>query len=214
MSELTPRYLWVVPEAHPLSEATIEDAKRRRQFLTMAVVCAIFILSSCAGGLFASATGRQMLVQEVQVASAEHQVGPFLVTSPGRVHRVALRASGLPVNSWAVVDISLSDDRENEYYIGASEFWDEEGRDSDGYWHESDLSASHLFRPDQAGQYTLYVAIDEATVSSINVEVTVKGDVWLSRYFVIFGVLCAVLCFVFAIMGSGRKVDLAVAKGG
>ncbi len=29
MSELTPRYHWVVPEAHPLSEATIEDAKRR-----------------------------------------------------------------------------------------------------------------------------------------------------------------------------------------
>ena len=29
MSELTPHYHWVVPEAHPLSEATIEDAKRR-----------------------------------------------------------------------------------------------------------------------------------------------------------------------------------------
>jgi single-stranded-DNA-specific exonuclease len=29
MPELTPHYHWVVPEAHPISEATIEDAKRR-----------------------------------------------------------------------------------------------------------------------------------------------------------------------------------------
>jgi single-stranded-DNA-specific exonuclease len=29
MTELSPRYHWVVPQAHPLSEATIEDAKRR-----------------------------------------------------------------------------------------------------------------------------------------------------------------------------------------
>ena len=27
MSELQPRYHWVVPQAHPLDEATIEDAK-------------------------------------------------------------------------------------------------------------------------------------------------------------------------------------------
>ena len=29
MPELTPHYHWVIPEAHPVSEATIEDAKRR-----------------------------------------------------------------------------------------------------------------------------------------------------------------------------------------
>jgi single-stranded-DNA-specific exonuclease len=29
MSDLTPRYHWVLPQAHPLSDATIEDARRR-----------------------------------------------------------------------------------------------------------------------------------------------------------------------------------------
>lgn len=210
VSDLT---VWRAFGRQDLVEKAIEDTKRKKQYMTMAGVCAVFVLLSCIGGVFTALTGRKLVSQEIHVSEAEQEVGPFEIAAPGRVHKITLRARGLPVNRWAVVDISVLDENDNEYYLGASEFWDEEGRDSDGYWHESDLNASHLFRPETAGQYTLSVMMDEATVPSVDVQVTVKGGVWLGRYFVIFGVLCAALCFMFMVMGSGRKVDLSEVKG-
>jgi hypothetical protein len=210
ISDLT---VWRAFGRQDLVEKTIEDSKRKRQYLSMAGICAVFILLSCMGGVFTTLTGRKLVTQEIQVSAAERAVGPFEVTAPGRVHKVSLRARGLPVNSWAVVDVSVLDEEDQEYYLAGSEFWDEEGRDSDGYWHESDLAASHLFIPDTAGQYTLYLVMDEATVQTVDVEVTVKSGVWLGRYFVILGVLCAALCFLFIVMGSGRKADLSEIKG-
>ena len=93
--------------------------------------------------------------------------------------------------------------------VAATRAWDEEGRDSEGYWHESDVRASYLFRPDDAGQYTLSIVMDEATVPTVDVEVTVKSGVWLGHYFVIMAALCAAFCLLFWMLGSGRKIDLS-----
>jgi len=64
---------------------------------------------------------------------------------------------------------------------------DEEGRDEDGYWHENDLEESSVFKVDEPGEYYIEVTLDEATVQSLPVTVTVEEGVWLSRYFIIYG---------------------------
>ena len=46
-----------------------------------------------------------------------------------------------------------------ESYVIIGDFWDEEGRDSDGYWHESDLSYDTDFVLDEAGKYYVYMEI-------------------------------------------------------
>lgn len=198
--------VWQAFGRQDLVEKALKDVQRKKQYRTLAIVCAVFMILGCLGSLFAALTGRKLLTQEMQMTkgSTSQTMGPFEITQPGRVHRVSLRSDRLPTNNWAVVDVSLGDSKENEFYLFSAEFWDEEGRDSEGYWHESDLKEDHLFRPDDGGQYTLEVAMEEATVESLTLEVTVKSGIWLSRYFVIFAVLCGGLCFLFFALSAGR----------
>jgi len=46
-----------------------------------------------------------------------------------------------------------------EVYTLTGDFWDEEGRDSDGYWHESELTYSGDFVLDKAGKYYLFLEL-------------------------------------------------------
>ena len=44
-----------------------------------------------------------------------------------------------------------------ESYLFSADFWDEEGSDSDGHWHESDLTVTKDFFLDDPGRYYIYV---------------------------------------------------------
>nr|MBA3530353.1 hypothetical protein [Ardenticatenales bacterium] len=69
--------------------------------------------------------------------------------------------------------------------------------------HEWDTNHSHLFVPNEAGPYELEIEMSEATVSSLRLIVTVKQGVWLSRYFIIFAVLAALMTYFFYAAGRG-----------
>ncbi len=55
-----------------------------------------------------------------------------------------------------------------ESYIIIGDFWDEEGRDSDGYWHESDLSYNTDFVLDDAGKYYTYMELFSNNPKNVN----------------------------------------------
>jgi len=80
-----------------------------------------------------------------------------------------------------------------ESFIITGDFWDEEGRDSDGYWHESDLSFSNDFVLDDAGKYYVYLELYNDKVrkpESVIVEILkVKGYRYYIISFVIFFIL-------------------------
>jgi len=46
-----------------------------------------------------------------------------------------------------------------ESYVITGDFWDEDGYDSDGYWHESDLNAESDFVIDSDGKYYFYLEL-------------------------------------------------------
>ncbi|HOP29649.1 MAG TPA: DUF4178 domain-containing protein [Spirochaetota bacterium] len=83
-----------------------------------------------------------------------------------------------------------------ESFIITGDFWDEEGRDSDGYWHESDLSFSNDFVLDEAGKYYVYLELYNNKMrraDSVIVEISrVKGYRYYIFAFIIFFILWGV----------------------
>ncbi len=113
---------------------------------------------------------------------------PFTIPSFGRASQIEISIDSLPVNNWAVVDVSLYDDEDGEYYLFSEEFWDEEGYD-DGYWRENDYSGSYLFKAPYAGEYEIELLMEEATVDELVVNVAVFHNIWLVRYFIIAAIV-------------------------
>jgi hypothetical protein len=184
-------------------EDLVKKAKKTTEwnsaYKVLALFCVLLAFLSCLAAVAAGFTGKTLTTHQVQVSQGEGEaesIGPITIAQPEKVHRINLKAGGLPVNNWAVVDVSIRGEA-GELYLFSGEFWDEEGRDSDGYWHENDLNASHLFKLENAGEYYLGLSMEEATVQSVPVTVTVEEGLWLGRYFVTFMIICVVLAFIF-----------------
>ncbi len=80
-----------------------------------------------------------------------------------------------------------------ESYVISGDFWDEVGRDSDGYWHESDLTADGDFALDEAGKYLFYIEFYNKKPRAVSA-VTVRIDkVRGYRYYVIVFFICTIL---------------------
>lgn len=83
-----------------------------------------------------------------------------------------------------------------ECYTFSGDFWDEEGSDDEGYWHESDLSVEDDFVLEKAGRYYAYLELTgqkPRATAAIGLEITrVKSY----RYYIIVMVALAVLAFL------------------
>lgn len=198
---LSAERVWQAFGREDLVERAQAAASARRHSRVLALIAAIFAVVGGLAIMCAAISGNGIMEQTVTLDSSApvQQLGPIEITSVGRPHELRLRVNSLPVNSWAIVSVTALDDRENEYYLFAAEFWDEEGRDSDGYWHETDYEGSYLFKPENQGSYRLNVELEEADteVSSVQVRVMLEESVWLSRYFIAFVVLCGLFAYFF-----------------
>jgi hypothetical protein len=83
-----------------------------------------------------------------------------------------------------------------ECYSVSGDFWDEEGYDSDGYWHENILSVDDNFKLDKAGKYYAYLELYSKKPRVVNsVKIKLKR-VKSYRYYVIILVVMAALLVV------------------
>ncbi len=86
-----------------------------------------------------------------------------------------------------------------ESFIITGDFWDEEGRDSDGYWHENDLRDSKTFVLDSGGAYYAYLEMySNKQRKPDSVKVRMKSTK-SSRYFFIAAAI------LFVLMGMNRS---------
>jgi hypothetical protein len=203
--EISPIAVWRAFGRDDLVAQVKARAQVRGRYKALGVVTLVVAVISMLLALYGAMSGQELLKQTAQLSATrrEQAVGPIEVTDPNRAYRVKLRTS-LPVNNWAVVNVTANGPQENEFYLFAEEFWDEEGYD-DGYWHESDTRARRFFRPDTTGPYYLTLELDEATVSALNVAVEVVGPVWVSGYPTAFAVICGFLGYIFLMMGAGTS---------
>jgi len=86
-----------------------------------------------------------------------------------------------------------------ESYVIIGDFWDEEGRDSDGYWHESDLSYDSDFVLDESGKYYVYMELFNNNVKNANALVFSISKAKGYRYFII-------IFFIFFILWGISKI--------
>ncbi|MBN1994583.1 MAG: DUF4178 domain-containing protein [Anaerolineae bacterium] len=212
---LTDVEVWTAFGRQDLMKKAGETAVWNRAFAILAAFSVLLVIFSCLGAVFTGFTGELVTEEQFQLVKSEEQfqtIGPINLTQAGKVHQIQLQAGSLPVNTWAVVEVSARDSDENEYYLFSGEFWDEEGRDSDGYWHENDLNADYVFKLENPGEYYLDLSMAEATVDSLSVSVKIYQGVWLARYFIIYLVIITVLVFVFFGLSNRRLVGSALVK--
>lgn len=185
--------------AFGLQDMVAREEKRARTRSLLGTVAALFFVFACIGltaavgtmlsGFRLADSGDPLIINQ----SRQARLGPFEVTQENRPHEVVLRTyeKYLPLDSWAVVDVSLQDAQGETYYLFSEEFWHEDGRDDDGYWEESDIKGSFHFKPDTEGEYSLLLSLNSASsnVQDLAVDTTVRDSVLLTWPFVVFAVL-------------------------
>jgi hypothetical protein len=82
-----------------------------------------------------------------------------------------------------------------ESYSFSGDFWDEEGRDDEGYWHESDLSSEDDFVIEKPGKYYVYLDLasqNPRPSSSVMVKIEQSSSY---RYYIIILIILAGLAY-------------------
>jgi hypothetical protein len=82
-----------------------------------------------------------------------------------------------------------------ECYSMSGDFWDEEGYDDEGYWHESDLTASDDFVLEKPGRYYAYMEVSSQKPRSIASMDLKMEKVRSYRYYIIIMAVFAGLAF-------------------
>jgi hypothetical protein len=133
--------------------------------------------------------------------------GPFALTARDRVHRLQIQGRMRQESNW--VQAVLEDESQAELIETQRDMWDESGTDSDGPWHESDLSAGTHFVLKKPGNYyvRLYAEPDPGTrlYGAATVSFSIRQEVFYPVYFACFGFGAAALGALFLFAGAGAK---------
>lgn len=142
-----------------------------------------------------------------QVGPEGVRFGPIPLKSVNRVHRLEIHGSMRETSVW--VQAILEDDKEQELIATERDMWDESGHDSDGYWHESDLSGSSYFVLKQPGNYyvRLYAEKDTTQPVMANLSFRLKEEALYPTYLGVFGFSTLVIGFLFLVSGSSSTTQ-------
>lgn len=177
----------------------LKSSANRGQTLTIIGVLFIaFALLGFCAAVWASTTGEHTLNQSLTLSRANPIVTvPVEFDQAGRASIVSVEAQGaLPLPSEIDIDVSIEspDGMENDLFT--LELWRESGTDDEGYWEETQASASDMFVPFQVGTHTLEIAIGEGTLDTIGVNVNVRRNHIVPVWFIIYGVVIGVFGFL------------------
>ncbi len=131
--------------------------------------------------------------QKVQPLNLEWQSFRLMLINENRLNEM----SGGKINDPLVLKDIFEDidamPEPLESYVIVGDFWDEDGRDSDGYWHESDLSYNTDFVLDESGKYYVYMELFNNNVKDVNAIAfsisKARGYMYFVIIFVIFFIL-------------------------
>jgi hypothetical protein len=104
----------------------------------------------------------------------------------------------------------------DEFFNAQGDFWDESGTDSDGYWHESDLSSSTDFVVTKPGEYyvRLYAERDTPGTSTQTAGYRLYSGVVYPWWLLVYGICAIVISVIFFIAANpeGAKAMAAAAS--
>jgi hypothetical protein len=193
-------------EAEVGKENVLSD---RRKFGCLTQVMALMAL--CGWIVGCNQHGKVVASQTVSASQIDGdglRLGPFDLTGAGKVHRLRLSASGFSQSSIFVQ--ALVEDAQGPIFDADGEFWDESGTDSDGAWHESDLSSQSDFKLAKAGpHYVNLIADPETAAAGAPVSVAIEQGVLHSPPLAWFGFLALPIGFCFMVAGAPSTAKAA-----
>lgn len=194
----------------PEWQKAIASTANRGQLITIvAILFIMFAIWGFVAAVWASSTGEEILRQSLTLSTANPIATiPVEFNQPGRASVVAVRAqSALPMQTYADIDISIDSPDETENDLFTLELWRESGSDDEGYWEETQASASDMFVPFQAGVHTLEVALGEATLDNVSIDVTIRRNHVLPTWFAIYGAIVGILGIVILFFRYRKQVN-------
>lgn len=170
-------------------------------FIFAAIALAMFVVTSSSGELI----GKQVL--NLSTAQREARF-PTNLEANGRPIQVKLwLQSGIPVSTYAEVEVNVTAPNEIETFIFEKEFYYETGRDEDGPWTERDYFGDAAFTVGLSGTHTIELTLSEASPSviSVAVEVGLYRNVILSAPFLIYAAIAGAGGLLLVILGAAQK---------
>ncbi|HPU88407.1 MAG TPA: DUF4178 domain-containing protein [Spirochaetota bacterium] len=141
-------------------------------------------------------TVRVAVDSAVQPLRLEWQSFRLLLIKEDRIRQFESRQAGADGIRTALAEIDEFEEPVESYAFNG-DFWDEEGYDDEGKWHESDTSGETDFILDDPGSYYLYVELfSEKPRKSGAIAISILENVKGFRYFFIPIVLFSVLLLV------------------
>jgi hypothetical protein len=184
--------------------------KRRARQLFGGYALALSLFAFIAGTA-ALTSGRVVNETTVPLESVSKEGVRFQIgrLDPGKhIHRLRISGAMTEASAWVAGVLEAADGTE---LIGTQrDFWDESGTDSDGYWHESDLSAQTDFVVRNPGPYSvrLYVERDASRGSFRNVGYRLLEGVLYPGYYFTYAVVALLIAvLIFAL--SSKKATTA-----
>ncbi len=135
---------------------------------------------------------RLMLIKEDKYRELTMKAPPRDASSPDAMSSTPGEGAGSPLGS--VLDEVDTFTEPLESLSVAGDFWDEDGYDDEGYWHESETGATKAFLLDEPGRYHLYLEVYSQNRRNPDAfTITIFEGVRSYRYFVIALVIFMIL---------------------
>ncbi len=170
-------------------------------FIFAAISLVMFVVTNSSGELI----GKQVL--NLSTAQREARF-PINLEANGRPIQIKLwLQSGIPVNTYAEVEVNVTAPNEIETFIFEKEFYYETGRDEDGPWTERDYFGDAAFTVELSGEHAIELTLGEASpsVADVSVEVSLYRNVILSVPFLIYAAVVGAGGLLLVILGAAQK---------
>jgi hypothetical protein len=206
---LSEREVYQAFDLKDLLAAMERKEKARASRAKFAVVCigtsvVAFIIWAMSFGM-----GRlvsQNTISVAQIGPEGVRFGPFRLDPKNRVHRLEVNGQMRESSVWVsgVMETAEGD----EFFNAQGDLWDETGYDSDGYWHESDLSASTNFVVTKPADYfvRLYAERDTGNPTAQTAGYRLFAGVLHGTWLLVFGICAMIVSVVFFAMANPETV--------
>lgn len=160
------------------------------------ILLVFIFLCMCTAAFFDSNIYSQYSVQP----SIGGTVGPVTTTKDNSVVSVLVSKPLINSGEWTVINGDVLDKNKNYLFSFGKELWDEEGTDSDGYWHESENNYEAKFNLNK-GTYFLEFDAEDSWANNDEIDVKISQKQGSSLIFNALSIITFILCGICTVIG-------------
>lgn len=188
---------------YKLSDRKNQNGKMeiRLNSIDLGKIATVFILFSLLGFItawvFSFELGKQAETRFLPYQAGSPEVFAALdVVKYNETYNISIKAVDLSSQSWSFVEGQVLDQNKEYLFSFGKELWDERGYDSDGPWHESEISYDIAVTFPKPGRYYLQVKTKSSTGIAPSIVMKMGKQLGSSIPHLWFGVICLMIGLV------------------